>query len=94
MLKNISNFQVVSNVVCVTLPVLLWQQILHLSDHRHLLRHIATLRIIEIKAKMNVLELLMSVMVYGDAILLVPVAKYAQKVLIQQWESNCYEDIC
>jgi hypothetical protein len=94
MLKNISNFQVVSNVACVILPVLLWQWILHLLDHRDLLRHIATSRIIEIKAKMNVLELLMSVMVYGDVILLVPVVKYAQKALIQQWESNCYEDIC
>jgi len=68
-------FQVVSNVACVILPVLLWQRILHLLDHRDLLRHIATSRIIEIKAKMNVLKLLMSVMAYGDVILLVPVVK-------------------
>ena len=74
MLKNIYNLQVVSNVVCVTLPALLWQQILHLLDHRDLPKRIVTLQIIEIKAKMNVLELLMSVMVYGDVEVLVPVA--------------------
>jgi len=59
-----------------------------------LAKHTDTLRITEIRVRINVLELLMSVTVYGDVILLVPVVKYAQKALIQQWESNCYEDIC